>query len=114
MAALAGGCTLDLPGTDAGASDAAVEAATQTVGDQCTAIATEFCSQLPRCNIGGSVADCIASYTPQCCAGSVCNGTSKSPPSAIDGCKTSIDQADCNAIVNSQLPPACAGLPQKP
>jgi hypothetical protein len=113
-------CTLTLPGADGGAesSDAAAEAeaAAQTVGDQCTAIFTELCTQaVNRCGLQTfSVDQCISADMPSCCTGSVCNETSKSAASDVTACTQQIDAEDCNALVNSTTPPACQGVPQKP
>jgi len=72
------------------ASDAGTpEAGTATVGDQCTAVVTEFCSQaIGRCMVlGFTLKDCIDADMPMCCTGSVCNRTSTLPASTIDTCK---------------------------
>jgi hypothetical protein len=107
-------CTIKTSGSDAGAIDSAT--GSQSIGDQCTAIATEFCAQaINRCGITGfTLNDCITNDVPMCCAGSVCGETSLSSPTAIAACRNAIDALDCNFIVNSTLPPACAGVPQKP
>jgi len=98
------------------ASDAGTpEAGTATVGDQCTAVVTEFCSQaIGRCMVlGFTLKDCIDADMPMCCTGSVCNRTSTLPASTIDTCKAAIDAEDCNGIANSQLPAQCLSVPQK-
>jgi hypothetical protein len=107
-------CTIKTSASDAGPIDSAT--GSQSIGDQCTAIATEFCAQaINRCGIMGfTLNDCITNDVPMCCAGSVCGETSLSSPTAIAACRNAIDAFDCNFIVNSTLPPACAGVPQKP
>jgi hypothetical protein len=122
LIAAASGCTITLPGADGGAGSedsgtgAEAEAAAQTVGDQCTTIFTELCTQaINRCGLQGfSVDQCVSADMPSCCTGTVCNETSQSPASAVTGCTQAIDTEDCNALVNSMTPAACQGVPQKP
>jgi len=115
MAVGVSGCIIGDAGGDDG-SAAAGDGGGQSVGDQCTAIATEWCTQaINRCAMAGfTLNDCVQNDLTMCCTGSVCSETSKSPASSIDTCKTAIDQVDCNYIANSTLPSECQGLPQKP
>lgn len=127
LSAVAGGvlcaaCTITLPGSDAGAgddagADAAADATTpQTVGDQCSTIFAELCSQaINRCGeMGFSLDQCINANMPTCCTGSVCSETSKSTPDDVTSCTQAIDAEDCNALANNATPSACQGVPQKP
>jgi hypothetical protein len=105
-------CNLDLPGTEAGSGDDA-GTPTGTLGEQCSAIVTEFCSQaINRCGLQGfSQNDCVTNDTPQCCsAGNTCDQKATQPESAVDTCKSDIDSEDCNAVVNSTLPTSCQSL----
>ena len=109
LAVLGAGCVYTpTSGSDAGAGDAGM----QTVGDQCMAIDTEFCSQaINRCAlVGFTLADCISNNMPTCCTGSACAKLSMYPQSAVDVCKNDIDVEDCNAIVNSVTPQTCQTL----
>jgi hypothetical protein len=121
LAAAACGCEITLPGSDAGAgsdaSSGAGDASTsQTVGDQCTTIFTELCSQaIRRCGLQGFTLDqCISANMPTCCSGSVCGETSRSSPDQVTACTQALDAEDCNALVNDTTPPACQGVPQRP
>ncbi len=106
-------CTLKVVPPDPG-SDASATGGTQTVDDQCKEISTELCSKAQSCAVGGDPGTCVNSYVDLCCVGSVCDEISKSPPSAVDACKSAIDTEDCNALVNGEAPAACQGVPQKP
>ena len=108
LAWLCAGCDIGPAATDAGAGDAG----TQTVGDQCTAIDTEFCSQaISRCNMTGfTLADCVTNNMGQCCTGSACSAVSKYPMSAVSTCTGEIDTEDCNGIANSMTPQDCQTL----
>jgi hypothetical protein len=108
VAWLAAGCVIGPSSADAGAGDAG----TQTVGDQCTAIDTEFCNQaISRCGMAGfTLADCVANNMGQCCTGSGCSALSKYPMSSVDTCKAAIDAEDCNGIANSTTPQECQTL----
>lgn len=107
-------CNLDLPGYDAGSGDDA-GAPTGTLGSQCTAIVSEFCSQaINRCALQGfSQSDCVTNDMPQCCtSGASCDQKATQPQSAVDSCKSDIDIEDCNFVVNSTLPPSCQAFLQ--
>jgi len=120
--AMCAACTLTLPGSDAGAGagdDGGADAdATmpQTVGDQCSTIFAELCSQaINRCGEAGfSLDQCINANMPTCCTGSVCSETSKSSADDVTACTQAIDAEDCNALATNTTPSACQGVPQKP
>jgi hypothetical protein len=110
--ALTVGCTLKATPPDDGGTDAGPA---QTVGDQCTAIFTEFCMQaISRCGYTTPLDQCISSYLPTCCTGSSCNVTSQSPASAVDACKQALDAEGCYPISLNTTPPECQGIPKKP
>jgi hypothetical protein len=115
-AVLAAGCTITLPGADAGSGTGTAtgtDATTQTVNDQCIAIANEFCSQaVTRCgSVTFTQAECVANDMSTCCQGSSCNATSSVSASTISACTAAIDKEDCNLIANSMLPAECPTLP---
>jgi hypothetical protein len=110
-------CTLgpnpDAGSSSGGGSSSGSSSGSLTVGTQCTAIVTEFCSQaVSRCALTGfTVSECVASDMPQCCSsGNTCNAPSTQPASSVDTCKTDIDAEDCNAVTNSTLPSSCQVL----
>ena len=111
LAALSLACTIKPLPSDAGA----VDAGSQTVGNQCTAIATELCEQAAsRCGDPSPLDQCVSSETVACCTGSACSELSLSPASAVDACKQAIDAEDCYSMTINAAPDACAGIPQKP
>lgn len=105
-------CGIDGPdaGDEGGASDAT--STVQTVGTQCTEIITELCSQgLSRCALSYALSDCIANDMPMCCSsGDSCDTKATSSQGDVDTCKTAIDNADCNYIVNATYPNECQAL----
>jgi hypothetical protein len=105
-------CTIQPLGTDAGANSTA----TQTVGDQCSAIALAFCTEaIDSCGIPDSISDCIDNETPLCCSGSACNAISRTSASALDACTAALRVEDCNSVVNAGPSiAACEGIPQAP
>ncbi len=104
-------CTIKPLPSDAGTGDAG----SQTVGDQCTAIATELCEQAAsRCGSLGPLDQCVSSEVVACCTGSACSALSLSPASAVDACKQAIDAEDCYSMTINAAPAACVGIPQKP
>jgi hypothetical protein len=102
-------CAID--GGDDGGTAAEASAA-QTVGTQCTAVVTDFCTQGPaRCALGYAVSDCVATDMSQCCSsGNTCDEVSTSSQSDVDSCEADIGSTDCNYIVNGALPSSCQGL----
>jgi hypothetical protein len=107
------GCTIHTIASDAGPDDAG----SQTVGDQCAAIATAFCTQaIGTCGVPEALSDCIANETPTCCTGSTCNAVSQSSPLALEDCKSAIAVEPCNLVVNAGAAglAACNGIPKKP
>jgi len=106
------GCNLTLPGGDAEA-DAASDAGSETVGDQCTTIVTDFCAQVTeRCFVpGATLADCLSNDMPMCCTGTACSARSTSSSAAVTACTNAIDAEDCNSVVATGLPAECTGVP---
>jgi hypothetical protein len=114
---LTSACELTLPGDDSGAgadtgSTTDVVAQTQTVGDQCTTVFTELCTQaINRCGSTGFTLDeCINANLPTCCTASQCNQSSQVPASTVSACTTAIDSEDCNLIATSTTPAECMGF----
>ena len=105
-------CGID--GADAGDEGGTTDATTttQTIGTQCTEIITELCSQgLSRCALSYALSDCVSGDMPMCCSsGDSCDKTATSSQSTVDTCKTAIDNADCNYIVNATFPDECQAL----
>jgi hypothetical protein len=105
-------CGID--GADAGGAGGTSDATStaQTVGTQCTEIITELCSQgLSRCALAYALSDCIANDMPMCCSsGDSCDTKATSSQGDVDTCKTAIDNADCNYIVNATYPNECQAL----
>ncbi len=99
-------------GDDGGAGGDGSSGSPGTIEAECNEIVSEFCSQaINRCDVPGfDESECIASDMPQCCtAGASCSQKSTDTQSSIDQCKSDIDTADCNQIVNG-LPDSCLGL----
>ena len=107
-------CGID--GADAGDEGGATDAttSTQTIGTQCTQILTELCSQgINRCDLSYALSDCVSGDMPMCCSsGDSCDTKATSSQSDVDTCKTAIDNADCNYIVNATFPTECQALLQ--
>jgi hypothetical protein len=80
-------------GADAGAGDTL----THTLGDQCSAIAQEYCERTDDCALQEDVQYCESQGTANCC-GSHCTDTSTIDESAIAGCVTDLRNADCDTI----------------
>jgi hypothetical protein len=113
VAGLAGtACTLTLPGSsDAGDAGTVVEAGVGTVGQVCTQILTELCTQsIDRCGLMGfTIQDCVTNDMSQCCSTS-CSEESDASSGTVSGCKSAFDSEDCNAITNNTTPSACTTL----
>ncbi len=108
-------CEITLPGDDAGGAGGGGDAAAaqnQTVGDQCSTIFTELCTQaISRCGLGGFTLDqCINANLPTCCTGSACNDKSQFSASDVAACTGAIDSEDCNAVATNTTPSACTGF----
>jgi hypothetical protein len=105
-------CTL--PATsNAGTCDAGP----QTVGDQCSAVATAICNRaIGGCLVTDTLSNCVATQVLNCCTGSECNAISKSSHCAVQACTSAIAFEDCNSVVTIGVPglAACQGIPQKP
>ncbi len=105
-------CTLTLPGSDGG-DDAGpvVEAGVGTVGQVCTQILTELCTQsIDRCGLMGfTIQDCVTSDMSQCCS-TTCSTASTASSSTVSSCKAAFDSEDCNDITNNTTPSACSTL----
>jgi hypothetical protein len=112
---LTSACELTLPGDDGGTdagSKSDVTTQTQTIGDQCTAVFTELCTQaINRCGESGFTLDqCINADLPTCCIGSQCNQVSQVPSSTVSACTAAIDNEDCNLIATSNAPAECTSF----
>lgn len=109
------GCTLTLPGSSDAGATVEEAATTETVGQQCTAILTELCSQgINRCDLTSyTLTDCVSNDMPSCCATS-CGNKSTNDESVVDECKAAFDAEDCNLIVNNTTPSACTVLVGQP
>jgi hypothetical protein len=109
-------CQLGPSGDDGGSSSSSgssSDSGSETIGAQCSAIVTEFCSQaINRCGLAGfTLSDCVTNDMGQCCtSGGSCDQSSNEPASTVDTCKTDIDNEDCNGVVNSTLPSSCQPL----
>jgi hypothetical protein len=106
-------CTIHAIPDDAGTTDAG----SQTVGDQCSAIAAAFCTRaIGTCGVVQDLSTCIANEMPTCCTGSTCSAISQSSPGALEACKSAIAVEDCNLVVNAGPAglSACNGIPKKP
>jgi hypothetical protein len=105
------GCTLSV--ADSGSGDSG----SQTVGTQCSEIASAFCGTYAMCGISDQEpADCIENTYAGCCAGTVCNETSQTSADAVEACVDAFTMSpDCNAFENTMSamgPSACSGIPQ--
>jgi hypothetical protein len=111
IAAVAGmgsttGCTLSPTASDAGA-----DAGSETVGTQCSEIASAQCSAYAMC-AQEEPADCITNVYAGCCAGSVCDEISQTSSDTITECVDAYTMSpDCNALANATTPSACSGIP---
>jgi len=106
-------CTITLPGSDDGGTEAAAtgDAGVGTVGQVCTQILTELCSQsINRCGLQGfTIADCVSSDMSQCCS-TTCSQQSTASQSTVASCKSAFDTEDCNDVTNNTTPSACSTL----
>jgi len=82
--------------SNGGAADGA-DTTTHTLGDQCAAIAQEYCERTDDCALQEDVQYCETQGTASCC-GSHCTDTSTVDESAIAGCVTDLRSADCDTI----------------
>jgi hypothetical protein len=100
------GCTFSV--ADSGSGDSG----SQTVGTQCSQIASALCSAYPMC-AQAAPDNCIQNAYDGCCAGSVCDETSTTSSDTITECVDAYTMSpDCNALQNAQTPSACSGIPQ--
>jgi hypothetical protein len=106
VAVTSAACHWTVTPDDAGTTDSG----SQTVGDQCVQIATEYCLQYGRCNVSVPLADCTASFQPQCCVGSACTNTATVAAATVDSCKSELDTLDCNLVVNLEFPSDCTSV----
>ena len=91
---------------DAGTTDAGSE----TVGEQCVEIGTEYCIQyINRC-YPMALTDCTSNFQAQCCVGSACNKIATVSSSVVDSCKSELDGEDCNLFQNSVFPSDCQSV----
>jgi hypothetical protein len=86
----------------------------QTIGNQCTAVFTELCTQaITRCDVSGfTVDECINDNLPTCCTGSRCNQVSQFSSSDVSACTSAIDAEGCELIAMSNSPSQCADFVQ--
>jgi len=96
-------------GTDSGA------ATTHTLGDQCAAIATEYCSRTDDCELEQDPQSCQDEAVSSCC-GSHCNDTSSIDETAVETCVDDLRSADCDTISailggdSTSLPASCQNV----
>jgi hypothetical protein len=108
---LGAACTFTTNSADAGIGGGV--AGSQTVGEQCETVVTDFCTQAMKCGYTYAVNDCVTDDTPMCCdAGSACSEISPSSPATVEACTSAIDALDCNSFANNVVPSACAGVGQ--
>ena len=99
---------------DGGAADGA-DTTTHTLGDQCSAIAQEYCERTDDCALQEDVQYCESQGTANCC-GSHCGDTSTIDESAIAGCVADLRNADCDTIAailggnSDSLPVRCKNV----
>jgi hypothetical protein len=101
-------CTWKLtPDDDAGTADAG----SQTIGDQCAEVGTEFCLQyVNRCSPTTSLTDCTANFQAQCCVASACSKLASVASSTVDSCRSELDGQDCYAFTISVFPSDCQSV----
>jgi hypothetical protein len=106
-------CTLTLPGSADAGDDvvATAEAGVGTVGQVCTQILTELCTQsIDRCGLTGfTIQDCVTNDMSQCCS-TTCSTASTASQSTVASCKSAFDSEDCNDVTNNTTPSACTTL----
>jgi hypothetical protein len=113
------GCTIQPLGSDAGTSSGGTTTtSTETVGDECSAMASAFCTHVvDDCGFPDTIADCITMELPTCCSvGSDCDGISPTTSSTLDSCTSAIASQDCDSAVSDGISdlPECQGLPERP
>jgi hypothetical protein len=86
------------PDADDGGADGSDDGTTtHTLGEQCSAIAQEYCVRTDDCALQEDVQYCVSQGTASCC-GSHCNDTSSVAESAIAGCVADLRNAGCDTI----------------
>jgi hypothetical protein len=114
----ASGCTIMPLNSDAGTSGGTPT--TETVGDQCAALASAFCTHIiSDCGIAESLSDCITEESPTCCSvPSDCDAISQTSSSALASCESAIATQDCASATSSADGiadlGACQGIPTRP
>jgi hypothetical protein len=105
-------CVLTLPGGDDGGAESGTGTTqTQTVGDQCTTVWTQFCKDaIVLCNESLDLNNCVATGTLECCTGSACASKAQSSAADVTTCTTAIDQEGCYAIAMGATPAECAAF----
>jgi hypothetical protein len=105
-------CTLTLPGSsDAGATGTSTaEAGVGTVGQVCTQILTELCTQaIDRCGYSYTIPTCVQGDMSMCCL-TTCSEESDASASTVSSCKSAFDDEDCNAVTVGTTPSECTTL----
>jgi hypothetical protein len=82
---------------DGGADGSGADTTTHTLGEQCSAIAQEYCERTDDCALQEDVQYCESQGTANCC-GSHCTDTSTIDENAIAGCVADLRSADCDTI----------------
>jgi hypothetical protein len=110
------GCTIQPLGSDAGTGGGGTT--TQTVGDECAALATAFCTHvIDDCGVADSLADCLSTESPTCCSvPSDCDAISETTSGELDACTSEIAQQDCASATADGIAdlPSCQGIPVRP
>ncbi|HEY4014350.1 MAG TPA: hypothetical protein VGM06_13495 [Polyangiaceae bacterium] len=111
------GCTIQPLEGDAGTTGGG-PAPDETVGDQCSAIASAFCTHvIDDCGFTDSLADCLSQETPTCCSvASDCDAISQTSSSALDACTAAIAAQDCATATSDGIVDLedCQGIPARP
>lgn len=94
---------------DAGTTDA--NAATGTIGDQCTRIYTALCTNaIQNCGQSFQLATCVQNGETMCCVDK-CSHPAITPDVTIDSCVRAVSAESCNDVVNNAIPDVCRGVP---
>lgn len=102
------------PANSNGADGGDANAATGTVGDQCTRIFSAFCLHaINDCAIVDTPSNCVANAQVTCCADK-CGKPAITPDRFIEPCVSAVKIEGCNGVAQSLRPTACEGIPQLP
>lgn len=100
---------------DSGGTADGADTTVHTLGDQCAAIATEYCARTDDCGLEEDVQYCQTQGAANCC-GSHCSDTSSIDETAIAGCVADLKGADCDTIAailggdSGSLPARCQNV----